>query len=167
MPPRARPPHPLPGVSERAGDAVANARERADVAAGRLRQAYTRAAGAHDRAAAAHEWLADRYADDGLGEYHRRRAAQHRLDAAFDRKASDAVGEPFPSSNDDDGIDAEVERLIKLGSRHVDVGADRARGFVVLADPEDNEFCVLRRLVGHPTRHRGALPHRPVHAFLR
>ncbi len=39
----------------------------------------------------------------------------------------------------------ELERLLSLGAREV---ADRRRpdgsGWVVLADPEDNEFCILR-----------------------
>ncbi|GAA3738287.1 VOC family protein [Micromonospora maritima] len=38
---------------------------------------------------------------------------------------------------------AEVDRLIGLGARRADVGQTGAEGFVVLADPEDNEFCVL------------------------
>jgi predicted enzyme related to lactoylglutathione lyase len=41
-----------------------------------------------------------------------------------------------------DDRDAEVERLVALGARRVDVGqADVS--WVVLADPEGNEFCVL------------------------
>ncbi|KAB1903320.1 VOC family protein [Micromonospora sp. AMSO31t] len=40
---------------------------------------------------------------------------------------------------------AEVDRLIGLGARRVDVGQTGTEGFVVLADPEDNEFCVLDR----------------------
>lgn len=42
-----------------------------------------------------------------------------------------------------DDQDAEVERLIGLGARRVDVG-QRDASWVVLADPEGNEFCVLR-----------------------
>ena len=38
--------------------------------------------------------------------------------------------------------DAEVERLLALGARHADVGQRDVR-WVVLADPEGNEFCVL------------------------
>jgi Glyoxalase-like domain len=38
---------------------------------------------------------------------------------------------------------AEVERLIGLGARHVDIGQGE-QSWVVLADPEGNEFCVLR-----------------------
>jgi hypothetical protein len=38
--------------------------------------------------------------------------------------------------------DEEVRRLVELGARHVDVGQGDA-SWVVLADPEGNEFCVL------------------------
>jgi len=41
--------------------------------------------------------------------------------------------------------DAEVERLLALGARRVDIGQGEQR-WVVLADPEGNEFCVLRSL---------------------
>ncbi|WP_169313869.1 VOC family protein [Stackebrandtia nassauensis] len=39
--------------------------------------------------------------------------------------------------------DAEVERLVDMGARHVDVGHGD-RHWVVLADPEGNEFCVMK-----------------------
>jgi hypothetical protein len=39
--------------------------------------------------------------------------------------------------------DAEVERLLDMGARHVDIGQARSATWVVLADPEGNEFCVL------------------------
>ena len=39
---------------------------------------------------------------------------------------------------------AEVQRLIDLGATHVDVGQSSDVTWVVLADPEGNEFCVLR-----------------------
>ncbi|MBA4859923.1 VOC family protein [Streptomyces sp. PSKA54] len=39
---------------------------------------------------------------------------------------------------------AEVERIIALGARRVDVGQGEDATWVVLADPEGNEFCVLR-----------------------
>ncbi|MFJ3187947.1 VOC family protein [Streptomyces halstedii] len=42
-----------------------------------------------------------------------------------------------------DDRDAEVERIIGLGARRVDVGQDPGVTWVVLADPEGNEFCVL------------------------
>ena len=41
-----------------------------------------------------------------------------------------------------DDQDAEVERLIALGASRVDVGQGEV-SWVVLADPEGNEFCVL------------------------
>ena len=40
----------------------------------------------------------------------------------------------------------EVERLLALGARHVDIGQGDVP-WVVMADPEGNEFCVLRRRV--------------------
>ena len=83
------------------------------------------------------------------------------------------VDEPTPGKNRghpdlvpvDGDVDAEVERLLGLGARRVDVGQSGDEGFVVLADPErvlrdprgtracgpgpsrpsqGNEFCVLR-----------------------
>ena len=46
--------------------------------------------------------------------------------------------------NPDDG-DAEVARLMALGATRADVGQGPDVTWVVLADPEGNEFCVLRR----------------------
>ena len=44
----------------------------------------------------------------------------------------------------DAGQEAEVRRLEAMGARRVDVGQDPAQvSWVVMADPEDNEFCVL------------------------
>lgn len=40
--------------------------------------------------------------------------------------------------------DAELERLVSLGARPVDIGQGDPT-WVVLADPEGNEFCLLRR----------------------
>jgi predicted enzyme related to lactoylglutathione lyase len=40
--------------------------------------------------------------------------------------------------------EAEVERLVNMGARHVDIGQSEDVSWVVLADPEGNEFCVLR-----------------------
>ena len=45
----------------------------------------------------------------------------------------------------DGSHEAEVERLIGLGARPADVGQG-TRPWVVLADPEGNEFCVLGSL---------------------
>jgi catechol 2,3-dioxygenase-like lactoylglutathione lyase family enzyme len=39
--------------------------------------------------------------------------------------------------------EAEVQRLLQLGARPADVGQDDGESWVVLADPEGNEFCVL------------------------
>ena len=41
-----------------------------------------------------------------------------------------------------DDRDAEVERLLAMGATRADVGQG-AESWVVLADPEGNEFCVL------------------------
>jgi predicted enzyme related to lactoylglutathione lyase len=43
-----------------------------------------------------------------------------------------------------DDRDAEVERLLGLGATHADVGQGPDVTWVVMADPEGNEFCVLR-----------------------
>jgi len=42
--------------------------------------------------------------------------------------------------------DAEVARLEELGARQVSVGQGVAATWVVMADPDGNEFCVLRAL---------------------
>ena len=41
--------------------------------------------------------------------------------------------------------DAELERLLSLGARPADVGQTGEENWHVLADPEGNEFCLLRR----------------------
>ncbi|WP_327668943.1 MULTISPECIES: VOC family protein [unclassified Streptomyces] len=40
--------------------------------------------------------------------------------------------------------DAEIERLVGLGARGADVGRRGDESWTVLADPEGNEFCVVR-----------------------
>lgn len=45
---------------------------------------------------------------------------------------------------DDQG--AEVQRLESLGAARVDIGQAGDESWVVMADPEGNEFCVLRVL---------------------
>jgi hypothetical protein len=52
----------------------------------------------------------------------------------------------------DDEIATEVDRLIGLGATHADIGQTGDEPFVVLRDPEGNEFCVL---VGEPQRRPG------------
>lgn len=41
----------------------------------------------------------------------------------------------------------ELERLLGLGARHTDVGQGSDATWVVLSDPEGNEFCLLARTV--------------------
>ncbi|WP_441248046.1 VOC family protein [Kitasatospora sp. McL0602] len=43
-----------------------------------------------------------------------------------------------------DDQDAEVARLVAHGAKHVDIGQGD-QSWVVLADPEGNEFCILGR----------------------
>jgi catechol-2,3-dioxygenase len=56
--------------------------------------------------------------------------------------------QPTPGRNrlhldlEPDDRDAEVERLVNMGARHVDIGQDD-HGRMMLADPEGNEFRVL------------------------
>jgi len=47
-----------------------------------------------------------------------------------------------------DDQDAEVARLEKLGAKKIDIGqsTDPDTTWVVMADPEGNEFCVLKSL---------------------
>jgi catechol 2,3-dioxygenase-like lactoylglutathione lyase family enzyme len=40
--------------------------------------------------------------------------------------------------------DAELERLVKLGARPADIGQTGRESWPVLADPEGNEFCLLK-----------------------
>jgi predicted enzyme related to lactoylglutathione lyase len=40
--------------------------------------------------------------------------------------------------------DAEIDRLLGLGARRVDVGQTEQDSWDVLADPEGNEFCVVQ-----------------------
>ncbi|HEY8674544.1 MAG TPA: VOC family protein [Candidatus Dormibacteraeota bacterium] len=44
-----------------------------------------------------------------------------------------------------DDRDAEVARALALGATHIDIGQG-TQTWVVLADPEGNEFCILRAL---------------------
>ncbi|MET3806018.1 hypothetical protein ABIB25_003027 [Nakamurella sp. UYEF19] len=44
----------------------------------------------------------------------------------------------------DRGQDAELERLLALGARPVDIGQTGEESWHVLADPEGNEFCLLK-----------------------
>ncbi|XEC27161.1 hypothetical protein JAO84_23055 [Streptomyces fradiae] len=46
----------------------------------------------------------------------------------------------------DGSTEDEVARLLGLGAVTVDVGQGSGRSWVPMADPEGNEFCVLRTL---------------------
>jgi len=41
----------------------------------------------------------------------------------------------------------EVERVLALGARRIDIGQAPDVSWVVLADPEGNEFCILKTVV--------------------
>ena len=49
----------------------------------------------------------------------------------------------FDLSVDDNHLDEAVDRLVTLGATKIDVGQGSDRSWVVLADPEGNEFCVV------------------------
>lgn len=59
-------------------------------------------------------------------------------------------GREEPASLDVSPIDGstedEVTRLLGLGATRTDVGQGSDRNWEVMADPEGNEFCVLRTL---------------------
>jgi predicted enzyme related to lactoylglutathione lyase len=59
------------------------------------------------------------------------------------RKRDKIRGHPDLMSSDD--VDTEVARLLDLGATRADIGQTDDNDLVVLADPEGNEFCVLRR----------------------
>jgi hypothetical protein len=43
-----------------------------------------------------------------------------------------------------DEREVEIDRILALGARRVDIGQTGGESWTVLADPEGNEFCVLR-----------------------
>ena len=47
-----------------------------------------------------------------------------------------------------DDQEAEVLRLRSIGATEVDIGQSGSESWVVMADPEGNEFCVLRAREG-------------------
>jgi hypothetical protein len=51
-------------------------------------------------------------------------------------------------------FEAEVDRLESLGARRVDVGQGPDVTWVVFADPEGNEFCLLRSTVQEVMAHQ-------------
>jgi len=54
-----------------------------------------------------------------------------------------------------DDRDVEVARIEALGATRVDVGQTGSESWVVLADPEGNEFCVLRALTSVDAAYEG------------
>jgi hypothetical protein len=48
---------------------------------------------------------------------------------------------------DGSGTREELQRLLDLGARRIDIGQEPDASWVVLADPEGNEFCLLARTV--------------------
>lgn len=101
---------------------------------------------AHDPVELGHWWqraLGWVVANDDPEEFEIR-AAQDRLPGLLFQ----AVPEPKSVKNRlhldfrPDDRDAEVRRLVDLGATHVDIGQGE-QSWVVLADPEGNEFCVL------------------------
>lgn len=65
------------------------------------------------------------------------------------RMAFQYVADPTPGKNrlhldlETDDLAAEVERLVGLGASEIASVEMRGASWVVLADPEDNQFCVL------------------------
>ena len=60
-----------------------------------------------------------------------------------------------------DDRDAEVSRLEGLGATKVDIGQTGEESWVVMADPEGNEFCVLRALAPGQDRYEGKVGQLP------
>ncbi len=81
--------------------------------------------------------------NDDPAEYEIRPAPDRLPGLLFEKVPEAAAGKNrlHPDFRPDDQ-DAEVARLLALGARHADVGQGE-QTWVVLADPEGNEFCVL------------------------
>jgi predicted enzyme related to lactoylglutathione lyase len=56
---------------------------------------------------------------------------------------------------DRSSFNAEIERLEGLGAQRVDIGQGPDVTWVVFADPEGNEFCLLRRTMQEMTEELG------------
>jgi predicted enzyme related to lactoylglutathione lyase len=59
---------------------------------------------------------------------------------------------------DDTTTEQELQRLLDLGARRTDVGQAPDASWVVLADPEGNEFCLLSRSVQQVLAEQGNAP---------
>lgn len=93
--------------------------------------------------------------------------------AAIAMDVSQRAVEEFPRVHfdldaGDRDLDAEVDRLVGLGARHVDRPhhpehvPPGARPYVVLADPEGNRFCVEGHRAEDGNRRTGRVPRRGV-----
>jgi Glyoxalase-like domain len=54
------------------------------------------------------------------------------------------IAAPAPPIHTDRDQDAELERLLKLGARPADIGQTGEESWPFLADPEGNEFYLLK-----------------------
>ncbi len=100
--------------------------------------------------AAALDWHVVGEADDHrlIVPTHDRTAAPHAIPVLFFRNEdAKSVKNRWHFDLVPDDRDAEVERLEGLGARRVDIGQGEV-SWVVMADPEGNEFCVMRSYEG-------------------
>ncbi len=74
------------------------------------------------------------------GESRDRRLARSVVREGAGREGREEPTAPRPASR---GSAAHVERLLALGATHAEIGQTGEEPWVVLADPEGNEFCVL------------------------
>ncbi|MFE2874069.1 VOC family protein [Streptomyces roseus] len=81
--------------------------------------------------------------DDSPEEYEIRPAADRMPGLLFVRAAEPKRANPLHLDFRPDDQAAEVARLLEHGARRADIGQGEDATWVVLADPEDNEFCVL------------------------
>jgi predicted enzyme related to lactoylglutathione lyase len=64
------------------------------------------------------------------------------MPATDPRSVKNRVHLDLTTSGDD--REAEIERILALGARRIDIGQTGDESWDVLADPEGNEFCVVR-----------------------
>ncbi|WP_067797263.1 VOC family protein [Actinomadura formosensis] len=78
------------------------------------------------------------------------REDDRRLTLVFSRTEEPKNGKlrlHFDVNSTDRDQDAELERLLAAGAQRADVGQSGQESWYVLADPEGNEFCLLRARV--------------------
>ncbi|WP_433065331.1 VOC family protein [Dactylosporangium sp. CS-033363] len=83
--------------------------------------------------------------DDGEGAHLRPRDGARRPSVWLQPTDAPKVGKnrDHPDLVADGDVHAEIERLLALGATQADVGQQGDEGFIVLRDPEGNEFCLL------------------------